>query len=158
MLSGPPLPPRYERPKASIVHLMWEEGMNTKPQIYSNNKHASTPQAKNEKKANQMKTICTLEYREVENTHTKKNNITKNTYTEEHTYIRKTNTVLIINKKYIQMKENKYNLQKHTWLMNPWLISENKVVQLMYSPKSKVFNNRNWLRIYKYVQLVLTPL
>ena len=30
--------------------------MNTKPQIYYNNKHASTPQAANEKKASQMKT------------------------------------------------------------------------------------------------------
>ena len=51
---------------------MWEEGMNTKPQMYYNNKHASTPQAcKQTKKASQMKTICTLEYREVENTHTK---------------------------------------------------------------------------------------
>ena len=52
---------------------MWEEGMNTKPQIYYNNKHASTPQASKRKKASQMKTICrpTLEYREVENTHTK---------------------------------------------------------------------------------------
>ena len=50
---------------------MWEEGMNTKPQIYYNNKHASTPQASKQKKASQMKTICTLEYREVENTHTK---------------------------------------------------------------------------------------
>ena len=58
----------------------------------------------NEKKASQIKTIYTLEYREVENTHTKYNYITKNTYTEEHTYIRKTNTVLIIKKKYIQLK------------------------------------------------------
>ena len=50
---------------------MWEEGMNTKPQIYYNNKNASTPQASKRKKTSQMKTICTLEYREVENTHTK---------------------------------------------------------------------------------------
>ena len=50
---------------------MWEEGMNTKPQFYYNNKHASTPQASKQIKASQMKTICTLEYREVENTHTK---------------------------------------------------------------------------------------
>ena len=50
--------------------LMREEGMNTNPQIYYNNKHASTPQAsKRKKKASQMKTICTLEYTEVENTH-----------------------------------------------------------------------------------------
>ena len=48
---------------------MWEEGMNTNPQIYYNNKHASTPQASKRKKTSQMKTICTLEYREVE-THT----------------------------------------------------------------------------------------
>ena len=40
--------------------------MNTKPQIYYNNKIASTPQAsKRKKKASQMKTICTLKYREV---------------------------------------------------------------------------------------------
>ena len=51
---------------------MWEEGMNTKPQIYYNNKHASTPQASKRKKASQMKTICTLGYREVENTHAHK--------------------------------------------------------------------------------------
>ena len=51
--------------------VMWEEGMNTKPQIYYNNKHASTRQASKRKKASQMKTICTLGYREVENTHTK---------------------------------------------------------------------------------------
>ena len=57
---------------------LWEEGMNTKPQIYYNNKHARTPQA------SQMKTICTLENRKVENTHK------INKYTEEHTYIRKT--------------------------------------------------------------------
>ena len=58
---------------------MWEEGMHTKPQIYYNNKHASTPQASKRKKASHMKTICTLEYtcREVENTHTKYINITK---------------------------------------------------------------------------------
>ena len=59
---------------------MWEEGMNTKrlkPQTYYKNKHASTPQASKRKKGNQMKTICTLEYREVENTHTKYTNITK---------------------------------------------------------------------------------
>ena len=58
----------------------------------------------NDKKASQMKTICTLEYREVEKTHSKYNNITKNTYTEEHTYIKKPNTVLIIKKKYKQLK------------------------------------------------------
>ena len=29
---------------------MWEKGMNTKPQIYYNNKHASTPQASKRKK------------------------------------------------------------------------------------------------------------
>ena len=29
---------------------MWEEGMNTKPQIYYNNKHASTPQASKRKR------------------------------------------------------------------------------------------------------------
>ena len=45
--------------------------MNTKPQIYYNNKPASTPQASKRKKASHMKTICTLEHREVENTHTK---------------------------------------------------------------------------------------
>ena len=45
--------------------------MNTKPQIYYNNKHASTPQISKQKKVSQMKTICILEYREVENTHTK---------------------------------------------------------------------------------------
>ena len=28
---------------------MWEEGMNTKPQIYYNNKHAGTPQASKRK-------------------------------------------------------------------------------------------------------------
>ena len=33
------------------------EGMNTKPQIYYNNKHASTPQASKQKKASQMKTM-----------------------------------------------------------------------------------------------------
>ena len=49
---------------------MWEECMNTKPQIYCNNKHASTPQASKRKKDSQMKTICTLGYREIENTHT----------------------------------------------------------------------------------------
>ena len=31
-------------------YFMWEEGMNTKPQIYYNNKHASTPQASKRKK------------------------------------------------------------------------------------------------------------
>ena len=45
--------------------------MNTKPQIYYNNKHASTPQESKRKKTSQMKTIGTLEYREVENIHTK---------------------------------------------------------------------------------------
>ena len=30
-------------------YFMWEEGMNTKPQIYYNNKHASTPQASKRK-------------------------------------------------------------------------------------------------------------
>ena len=30
--------------------VMWEEGMNTKPQIYYSNKHASTPQASKRKK------------------------------------------------------------------------------------------------------------
>ena len=50
---------------------MSKEGMNTKPQIYYNNKHASTPQASKRKKTSQMRTICTLEYREVENIHTK---------------------------------------------------------------------------------------
>ena len=29
---------------------MWEEGMNTKPQMYYNNIHASTPQASKQKK------------------------------------------------------------------------------------------------------------
>ena len=29
---------------------MWKEGMNTKSQIYYNNKHASTPQASKRKK------------------------------------------------------------------------------------------------------------
>ena len=29
---------------------MWEEGMNTKPQMYYNNKHTSTPQASRRKK------------------------------------------------------------------------------------------------------------
>ena len=40
------------------------------------NKHASTstPQASQRKKASQMKTICTLEYREVEKKHTHKLN------------------------------------------------------------------------------------
>ena len=78
--------------------------MNTKPQIYYNNKNASTPQAAKRKKGKSDKTICTLEYREVENTHTKSNKIAKNTYTEEHAYISKTNTVLLIKKKYIQLK------------------------------------------------------
>ena len=50
---------------------MWEEGMNTKPLIYYNIKHASTPQASKRKKASQMKTICKLKYREVESTPTK---------------------------------------------------------------------------------------
>ena len=40
-------------------------------------------QANEKKMASQMKTICTLEYREVENTHTKYNYITK-----KHIYIR----------------------------------------------------------------------
>ena len=34
--------------KPSVVRLcsfMWEDGMTTKPQIYCNSKHASTPQA-----------------------------------------------------------------------------------------------------------------
>ena len=62
---------------------MWEDGMTTKPQIYYNNKHASTPQASKQKKARQMKTICTLEYREVENTHTKYNYKTKKTHIQK---------------------------------------------------------------------------
>ena len=37
-----------------IHNIMWEEGMNTKPQIYYNNKHASTPQASKRKKASQI--------------------------------------------------------------------------------------------------------
>ena len=45
--------------------------MNTKPQIYYNNKHASTPQASKRKKGKSDEDKCTLEYREVENTHTK---------------------------------------------------------------------------------------
>ena len=32
---------------------MWEEGMNTNPQIYYNNKHASTPQASKRKKSDE---------------------------------------------------------------------------------------------------------
>ena len=35
---------------------MWEEGMSTKPQVYYNNKHASTPQASKRKKR-QVRTI-----------------------------------------------------------------------------------------------------
>ena len=43
---------------------MWEEGINTKPQIYYNNKkNASTPQASKRKKGKSD--------REIENTHTK---------------------------------------------------------------------------------------
>ena len=43
--------------------VMWEEGINTKPQIYYNNKNASTPQASKRKK-------CKSD-RAIENTHTK---------------------------------------------------------------------------------------
>ena len=54
----------------TVTGFVWEEGMNTKPQIYYNNKNASTPQAsKRKRKASQMKTICTLA--EVENTNKK---------------------------------------------------------------------------------------
>ena len=34
----------------NVLMFMWEEGMNTKPQIYYNNKHASTPQTSKRKK------------------------------------------------------------------------------------------------------------
>ena len=61
--------------------------MATKPQINYNNKHASTPQASKQKKESQMKTMYNGIYRSRKHTH-KKNNTTKNTYTEEHTYIK----------------------------------------------------------------------
>ena len=47
-----------------VEYIMWEEGINTKPQIYYNNKkNASTPQASKRKKGKSD--------REIENTHTK---------------------------------------------------------------------------------------
>ena len=51
--------------------IMCEESMNTKSQIYYNNKHASTPQASKRKKgkSDEDNVHCTLDYREVE-THT----------------------------------------------------------------------------------------
>ena len=45
---------------------MWEEGINTRPQIYYNNNNAGTPQASKRKK----KKKGNLD-REMENTHTK---------------------------------------------------------------------------------------
>ena len=44
---------------------MWEEGINTKPQIYYNNNNAGTPQASKRKKKKGNSD------REMENTHTK---------------------------------------------------------------------------------------
>ena len=44
--------------------IMWEEGKNTKPQIYYNNNNAGTPQASKRKKKGNSD-------REMENTHTK---------------------------------------------------------------------------------------
>ena len=55
-------------PGAELFSLMWEEGMNTKPQIYYNNKHASTPQA-SKQKASQMKTMYIEIYRSRKHTH-----------------------------------------------------------------------------------------
>ena len=45
---------------------MWEEGINTKPQIYYNNNYAGTPQASKRKKKKKGNSD-----REMENTHTK---------------------------------------------------------------------------------------
>ena len=45
---------------------MWEEGINTKPQIYYNNNNAGTPQASKRKKKKKGNSD-----REMENTHTK---------------------------------------------------------------------------------------
>ena len=44
-----------------LERAMWEEGINTKPQIYYNNKNASIPQASKRKKGKSD--------REIENTH-----------------------------------------------------------------------------------------
>ena len=43
--------PKRFNPTFLITHIfMWEEGMNTKPQIYYNNNHTSTLQASKRKK------------------------------------------------------------------------------------------------------------
>ena len=54
-----------------ICIIMWEKGVTTKPQIYYNNKHASTPQASKRKKRQFRSRQCTLDYTEVENIHKK---------------------------------------------------------------------------------------
>ena len=48
------------------MRFMWEEGINTKPQIYYNNNNAGTPQASKRKKKKKGNSD-----REMENTHTK---------------------------------------------------------------------------------------
>ena len=50
----------------TVNRLMWEEGINTKPQIYYNNNNAGTPQASKRKKKKKGNSD-----REMENTHTK---------------------------------------------------------------------------------------
>ena len=52
------------RPPVVLKLFMWEEGINTKPQIYYNNNNAGTPQASKRKKKGNSD-------REMENTHTK---------------------------------------------------------------------------------------
>ena len=45
---------------------MWEEGINTKPQIYYNNKNASTPQASKRKKGKSDREIYTKTHLSIE--------------------------------------------------------------------------------------------
>ena len=78
---------------------MWEEGINTKPQIYYNNNNAGTAQAsKRKKKAIQIEKWKT-------HTQNKENNITKKK--KKHIYISNNKEKIYT----IEMKQTKKNIQ-----------------------------------------------